>query len=110
LPLEVEVPVLDQEKAIAPGTMTMAETETIIGTTITVSGELRSDENVMIQGKIAGRIETTADLLVEESGAIEAKVVTHSIDVRGRVVGNGAVRRRWRAARSQSGPVQLKRT
>jgi len=66
----------------------MADTETIIGSTINVNGELRSDENVMIHGKIVGRIEATADLLVEESGSIEAEVVTHSIDVRGRIVGD----------------------
>ena len=73
----------------------MAETETIIGSTITVTGELKSGEDVMVCGKIAGRIETTADLVVEEGGSIEAEVVTHSIDVRGRIVGNVAASDRF---------------
>ena len=66
----------------------MADTETTIGSTVTVNGEFNSEEDVSIRGKVQGRITTTADLFVEEGGAIEAEVSTRSIDVRGTIVGN----------------------
>ena len=66
----------------------MADTETTISSTITVSGEFRSGEPVRVLGKISGRIETTADILIEEGGAIEAEVTTRSLDVHGSIVGN----------------------
>ena len=66
----------------------MADPETIIGSTITINGELNSEERVSVQGCVQGRIQTTADLLVEEGGTIEAEISTRNIDVRGTVVGN----------------------
>ena len=66
----------------------MAETETIIGSTITVTGEFRSDEQVRVLGKISGRIETTADIVIDEEGTIEAEVTTRNLDVHGSIVGN----------------------
>jgi len=66
----------------------MAESETIIGSTITVSGKLRSDEQVRVHGKISGLIETTADIVVEQEGTIEAEVATRNLDVHGSIVGN----------------------
>jgi cytoskeletal protein CcmA (bactofilin family) len=66
----------------------MAESQTVIGSTIVINGEFRSQEDVSIRGKIQGRIETTADLFVEEGGMVEAEVRTRNIDIRGTVVGN----------------------
>jgi cytoskeletal protein CcmA (bactofilin family) len=62
--------------------------QTVIGATIVINGEFKSQEDVSIRGKILGRIETTADLFVEEDGTVEAEVSTRNIDVRGTVVGN----------------------
>jgi cytoskeletal protein CcmA (bactofilin family) len=66
----------------------MADVETIIGATITISGELDSKEDVAVMGKIKGKIETSADLFVEEGGVVEAEIDTRNIDVRGAVIGN----------------------
>lgn len=63
-------------------------TQTVIGSTIVIDGELRSNEDISIQGTIKGKIETNADLFVEASGTIEAEVNTRSIEVHGTVVGN----------------------
>ena len=61
---------------------------TTIGDTIIINGEFKSEEDVSVKGKIIGRIETSADLFIEESGVLEAEVTTRNVDVRGRVVGN----------------------
>jgi cytoskeletal protein CcmA (bactofilin family) len=66
----------------------MANSQTVIGATIVINGEFKSQEDVSIRGKIQGRIETTADLFVEEGGTVEAEVATRNIDVRGTIVGN----------------------
>ena len=66
----------------------MADPTTVIGDTITINGEFNSKEDVSIRGKVQGRIETSADLYVEEGGTVEAEVVTRNVDVHGTVVGN----------------------
>ncbi|HUT77248.1 MAG TPA: polymer-forming cytoskeletal protein [Polyangia bacterium] len=66
----------------------MADEQTIIGSSITINGEFLSAEDVSVRGTIRGKIETTADLFVEDGGMIEAEVITRNIDVRGVVVGN----------------------
>jgi len=62
--------------------------ETVIGSTIVIDGELSSEEDISIQGKVMGKVKTTADLFVDESGTIEATVDTRSIDIEGTVIGN----------------------
>ena len=66
----------------------MANDTTVIGPTIKISGELRCDEDISILGTVSGRIETSADIFVEEGGLIEAEIVTRSIDVRGTIIGD----------------------
>ena len=66
----------------------MAGTTTVIGSSITVSGSFKSQEDVSVQGTLRGLVETAADLFVEEGGMVEAEVITRNIDVRGVVVGN----------------------
>jgi len=61
---------------------------TTIGSTVVINGEFKSEEDVSVQGTVKGRIETSADLFVEEAGTVEAEIVTRNIDVRGTVVGN----------------------
>ncbi len=62
--------------------------ETVIGRTIVIDGEVKSSEDISVQGTIKGRVTTTADLYIEESGTVEAEVQTHSIEIHGKVVGN----------------------
>jgi cytoskeletal protein CcmA (bactofilin family) len=66
----------------------MAGPQTIIGSSIIITGELKSGEDVAILGKVEGRIETTADLFVQDGGTIEAEVSTRNIEVRGTLKGD----------------------
>lgn len=63
-------------------------TGTVIGPTIVIDGQIESGEDIAIQGTIKGKIKTTADLFVEESGTVQAEVETRSIEIRGTVVGD----------------------
>ena len=69
-------------------------TQTVIGSTIVIEGEVKCGEDVEIEGKIKGRIQTTADLIVQTNGTIEAEVETRRLraglerrDALGRAVG-----------------------
>ncbi len=62
--------------------------ETIIGPTIVIDGEVKSSEDISVRGVVRGKLKTTADVFVEESGTVEAEVETRSIEVRGSVIGN----------------------
>lgn len=66
----------------------MADEQTVIGPSITISGEFESKEDVSVRGTVRGRIETSADLFVEEGGLVEAEIVTRNVDVHGTIVGD----------------------
>jgi cytoskeletal protein CcmA (bactofilin family) len=68
---------------------------TNIGSTIIITGELQSKEDITIEGTIRGHIQTEADLFVDPEGTIEASVATRNIDVRGTVRGNVAAADRF---------------
>jgi len=66
----------------------MAERETIIGEGIRVSGEIRGDEDLLVRGRVDGKIQITQKLTVEEGAIIEADVDVRALIVSGTVVGN----------------------
>lgn len=61
---------------------------TVIGSTIVIDGEINGDEDLTIRGTVKGRISTTAHLVVESSGTVEADIATRHVEVSGNVTGN----------------------
>ena len=61
---------------------------TVIGGTIVIDGEVTGDEALVIQGTVKGRIILKEQLVVEESGLVEADVETKTVDISGKVTGN----------------------
>jgi len=66
----------------------MAERETIIGAGIRISGEIRGDEDLLVRGRVDGKIQLTQKLTVEEGAVVEADVDVRALVVAGTVVGN----------------------
>ncbi len=62
--------------------------ETVIGRGITVKGELFGEEDVKIEGRVEGKIQLTKNLLVGQTGVIEADVEAENINIGGTVTGN----------------------
>ncbi|GMV40163.1 MAG: hypothetical protein AMXMBFR64_18790 [Myxococcales bacterium] len=62
--------------------------QTIIGTSITVDGEILGDEPLLVRGTVKGRIHLTAAVQVDTSGVVEAEVRTSEAHVAGQVTGN----------------------
>jgi len=61
---------------------------TVIGSSIVVDGEVRGEEDLVVQGTVKGKIALKEHLTVEKSGVIEADMETATVTISGRVTGN----------------------
>jgi cytoskeletal protein CcmA (bactofilin family) len=66
----------------------VSEKLTVIGPETRVAGEVRGDEDVVVQGRIEGRVALTAELTVEEGAILQADVEAKVVLISGVVVGN----------------------
>jgi cytoskeletal protein CcmA (bactofilin family) len=67
---------------------TASEKATIIGPETRISGEIRGDEDIVVQGRIEGRVAIAAALSVEDGAILEADVEARTVTVAGVIVGN----------------------
>lgn len=65
--------------------------ETIIGSSVNVEGELKSDGDIRIEGNVNGSVKTKHNLTVGENAVIEASVNAQSAVISGTVNGNVTV-------------------
>jgi cytoskeletal protein CcmA (bactofilin family) len=65
-----------------------SEKETVIGPETRVSGELRGEEDLLVRGRIDGRVQLTQTLTIAESGIVQADVDVRALVVSGTLVGN----------------------
>jgi cytoskeletal protein CcmA (bactofilin family) len=63
-------------------------TTTAIGPTIIIKGKLRSDEDLIVRGRVEAEISSSKALLVENSGIIKANIKVKSARISGVLVGN----------------------
>ena len=63
-------------------------TNTIIGNTIVIDGEINGEEDLVIRGTVKGKIALKESLFVENSGNVEADIETRNVEVSGTVTGN----------------------
>ncbi len=63
-------------------------TNTVIGGSIVIDGEISGEEDLVIQGTVKGRIVLKENVFVEQSGVVEADIETNNIEVSGQVTGN----------------------
>jgi cytoskeletal protein CcmA (bactofilin family) len=64
------------------------QTTTAIGPTIVIKGKLKSDEDLIVRGRIEAEISSTKALFIENSGIVKANVSVKSAKISGVVVGN----------------------
>src|SRR5688572_3244345 len=65
-----------------------SDKQTVIGPETRVSGELRGDEDVIVRGRVDGRVNLTSVFTVEESAIVQADVEARVVLISGVVVGN----------------------
>ncbi len=61
---------------------------TVIGAGITIEGEVTSDEDVIVQGTLRGKLAAKDAVTVEQSGTVEADISGGPIAVAGSVTGD----------------------
>src|SRR3954470_4093212 len=66
----------------------MAAQETVIGPETRISGEVRGDEDIVVRGRIDGRVQLTGSLTVDPGAIVQADVQARAVLIAGVVVGN----------------------
>ncbi len=61
---------------------------TIIGAGITIEGEITSDEDVVVQGTLRGKLRAKEGVTVEAGAVVEADITAGPLTVAGAVTGN----------------------
>ena len=66
----------------------MADKETVIGPETRISGEVRGDEDLIVRGRVEGKIQLSQTLTVEDGGIVQADVDVRVLIVSGVIVGS----------------------
>lgn len=75
--------------AASVSTVSAPRTGAIIGSTITIKGNITGDENLLIEGKVEGTVDLSyKDLTIGQSGRVRANVTAKEIRIEGEVEGD----------------------
>jgi cytoskeletal protein CcmA (bactofilin family) len=66
----------------------MADKETVIGVETRISGEIRGEEDLIIKGRVDGKIHLSHALTVEKGAIVQADVDVRNLVISGTLVGN----------------------
>ncbi len=81
-----------QRPAAAPapaGQRAPAEVKTaVIGPNIRIQGELSGDEDLVVEGRVEGKISVSKGLRIGPQAQVNAEVKAHHVVIAGRVIGN----------------------
>ncbi|MGQ9617915.1 MAG: bactofilin family protein [Candidatus Aminicenantia bacterium] len=66
----------------------LGEERTFIGKGVKIKGELSSEEDMIIEGRVEGKIETKKTLIVGKSGNIEGEIKANEVRIMGKVTGD----------------------
>ena len=61
---------------------------TVIGAGITIEGEITSDDDVVVQGTVRGKLVTKDALTIEQGSSVEADISAGPVAIAGTVTGN----------------------
>ncbi len=62
--------------------------ETVISKDIRFKGTLKFDHTVRIEGKFQGTISSTGNLIIGQTGEVNADIKTNNLDLYGKLIGN----------------------
>ena len=68
--------------------MSEEKADTIIGEDIVFKGTLRFNNSLRLKGQMKGTIESNGDLIVDETGQVDADITVNSLSVNGILRGN----------------------
>ena len=68
--------------------MSEEKADTIIGEDIIFKGTLRFNNSLRLKGQMKGTIESNGNLIVDETGQVDADIIVSSLAVNGSLRGN----------------------
>lgn len=66
----------------------MVDPFSVVSRDICIEGELEGSENLVIEGRVKGRIKSQGNVTITASGNVEAVIAARNITIQGRVNGN----------------------
>lgn len=66
----------------------VGEERTFIGKGVLIKGEVIAEEDMIIEGRVEGKIETKKSLIVGKNGNIEAEIKANEVKIMGKVTGD----------------------
>jgi len=99
------------EPAASTQTPVVATQSALVGKTLLVKGEVYSEEEIIIEGKIQGKITVKNRVIIGRDGVVEAEIDAREIIIKGKVTGNvrGSQRVEIVAAGTLHGNIQAPR-
>ena len=79
---EASTPSVPAVKPVPPVTMT------VLGRQAVIEGQLRSTEDITIEGRVEGQVRCDGVLTIGESGQVKAEIRAKTVSVRGRLEGD----------------------
>ncbi|MCG5056388.1 MAG: polymer-forming cytoskeletal protein [Myxococcales bacterium] len=67
---------------------------TVIGTNITIEGEIRGEESLTILGTVKGKVAVAQGIVIESGATVEADLEAQAVTVGGKLTGNVVARER----------------
>jgi cytoskeletal protein CcmA (bactofilin family) len=67
---------------------TGSEAPTVIGRDAVITGELSSEQQMLIEGRVHGKIRSKSQVIIGETGQVEAEVHAEVVTVRGTLTGD----------------------
>jgi len=84
--------VFSQKKNPFPVTPLPAATagsqSSVVGKTLLIKGEIFSDDEILIEGRIQGKISVKSRLIIGREGIVEADIEAREVVIKGKVTGN----------------------
>ena len=72
--------------------MTHENSQTVIGKSVTIKGEIHGNEPLIIEGTVEGRVQIETSVMIRDSGLVKADLDAANLNIAGGVVGNIAVK------------------
>lgn len=67
---------------------TKKESETIVGVDVTLTGNMKSDGDIQINGKVKGKVDTKNDIFLGEQSIVDGSIKAKNVVITGTVIGN----------------------
>jgi cytoskeletal protein CcmA (bactofilin family) len=77
-----------ENPAPAQATVSLGSQSSLVGKTLLIKGEIFSEDEILIEGKIQGKITVRNRVVIGRDGDVEAEIDARDVIIKGKVTGN----------------------